>query len=150
MIRFLSFAGIFLIITCIIFGILSCDPMYEYDFYVQNTTSKNIISLIQTQDKKDHYVTDTIPIPSDSTVMIYKDESWGQVRNIAQPSDSVPAYTNLTSLQICVINSAQTDSVCYNQDPIDFSKWQHAGVLTGPGKSQYTFIVDSSIVHTIN
>jgi Tfp pilus assembly protein PilE len=142
MIRFLSFAGIFLIITCIVFGILSCDPTYEYDFYVENTSARDITALIQVQDQKDHYTTQTDTLRSNTTKLVYTDESWGQTRNIAQPSDSVPAYTKIKSLKIAV-----KDSVCYQQDPVDFSKWQHTGILSGPGKSQYTFVVDSTVVH---
>jgi hypothetical protein len=125
---------------------MTCDPSYEYDFYVQNATLKNVIVIAQTQNQNDQYVSDTIPLSSDSACLIYSDENWGQTANIAQPSDSVPAYYKIRLLQIAVKNSAGTDSVCYQQNPINFALWQHAGVVSGPGKSIYTFVVDSTIV----
>jgi hypothetical protein len=136
-----------LCILCSAVSLMTCDPSYEYDFYVQNTTLKNVTVIIQIQNQKDQYIPDTIPLPPDSTCEIYTDESWGQTRNIAQPSDSVPAYSNIRTFQIAVKNSAKIDSVCYQQDPINFALWQHTGVVSGPGKSMYTFVVDSTIVH---
>jgi hypothetical protein len=137
--------GIPLSLACLILGAISCDPTYQYDFYVENTTAKDVKAVILIKGQKDVFTFDTIAVPSNDTKLIYTDENWGQVRNIAQPSDSVPAYTNIGSFQITVETSALTDSVCYQQIPVDFSKWQHSGVLTGPGKSEYTFIVDSTI-----
>lgn len=147
MTKILSTVSVFLSITGIVLGTLSCEPTYQYDFYIENDSSQDITTLIQVQDKKDSYTTQTDTIRSNATKLIYTDESWGQVRNIAQPSDSVPAYTKIKSLKIAVKNSAQKDSIYYIQDPVDFSKWKHTGVLTGPGKSQYTFVVDTFIVH---
>jgi hypothetical protein len=142
MIKISRTVGMFLSIAGFIYITVSCDPTYEYDFYVENTSIRDITALTQVQDQKDQYTTQTDTIRSNTTKLVYTDESWGQTRNIAQPSDSVPAYTKIKSFKIAV-----KDSVCYQQDPVDFSKWQHSGVVSGPGKSQYTFVVDSTIVH---
>jgi len=138
--------GILLSIACILFGVLSCDPSYEYDFYVENNSSRDLLAKIQVQAAKDQFTTQTDTIHAKSTKLVYTDESWGQVRNIAQPSDSVPAYTNIKSLALAVIDSAKKDSIYYRQDPVDYSKWQHSGVTSGPGKSTYTFVVDNTLI----
>jgi len=138
--------GIALIVACFSLGTITCDSMYEYDFYVQNVSVRNIKAIVQIQTQQGRYAIDTFPIPPDSSALIYRDENWGQIRNIAAPSDSIPAYTNIGSLQISIKNSSQKDTVIYNQNPLNFSLWRQSGVVTGPGKSQYSFIVDSTII----
>ncbi len=145
--------GLLLCILCFAVSLMTCDPTYEYDFYVQNATLKNVVVIAQVQNQNDQYVFDTIPLSSDSACLIYSDENWGQTANIAQPSDSVPAYPKIRLLQIALKDSSigflqmsVKDSVCYQQDPVNFALWQHTGVVSGPGKSIYTFVVDSTIV----
>jgi hypothetical protein len=121
---------------------LTCDPMYQYDFYIHNELPLNIKATIQIKTGTNTHTTDTFFVQSDSVRLMYSDENWGTVRTISAPSDSVAAYTALDSLCIYVNDSL----LCLPQSPLDFSKWQHAGVDSGPGSSVYTFIVDSSVI----
>lgn len=115
--------------------------MYDYSFYIENALNMPLTAVITFNDGNNHFRPDTFAMAALCDTCVYIDQNWGTVRNIAAPSDSVAAYTAISQLSLYI-----NDTLRYSQKPVDFSLWQHSGVQSGPGKSQYTFVVDTVLI----
>jgi hypothetical protein len=132
----------FRVLFCLtVIGLATCDPMYKYNFYVNNGLLMTIKTSICIKTGKNGAATDAFTIKSGNSTLLYTDENWGNVRAISKSTDSVSSYSTLDSLRVYI-----NDSLAYVQSPLDFSQWKHSGVDSGPGTSNYTFVVDTSVI----
>lgn len=133
-------------IGILIFLFLQCDPGYEYNFYIQNNSSKHISGhfLNRGENSTDprFYKHDSFDIITKAIKLIFHEAGLGTVSNLTQTPDTLKQYYCIDSLYIYVDTNLK-----YQQTPIDFTKWQHSGVLDGEGTSNYTFVVTDSLLN---
>jgi hypothetical protein len=126
------------------FLLFSCDPGYQYEFYFNNETSREVSvhykkMSLPVEPNEDFALT---PVPSKTKVLLFQDKGMGWVGDLADTT----CYENISCIRVWIDSMMVFChySLRYRQCPTDGRLWDHAGTLQGAGKSSYIFTLKES------